>query len=331
MNTEIDQKIRVRIGVISLITGIIIFILKWIAFFITSSTALKSDAIESVVNIVAAVFALGAIIFAGKPADKTHPYGHGKIEYFSAAFEGGMISIAAIFIMYEAIKAFIEQPQLKELNLGLAINTVAGLFNGLLGLYLINSGKKQKSKAIEADGHHVLSDFYTTLGILVALLVVKFTSLWWLDPLIAVVVSLLLAWTGFKLVKNSAAALLDEEDEGLIKKILAHVNTSRTNDIISIHALRTMRSGRFTHVDIHITVPEFYETGRAHDLTESFGQKIINDLKIEGEFHSHIDPCHRLYCEKCAVEPCPVRAKNFIKQQEITLAEALEAEPPGMH
>lgn len=328
---EMDQKVRIRIGFISFAVGSFVLALKWIAYYLTSSAALKSDAIESIVNVVAAVFALGAVVFAGKPADKSHPYGHGKIEYFSAAFEGGMVSLAAVFIMYESIISLIEGQQIRSINLGLAINAGAGVINGLLGVYLVSAGKKFKSKAIEADGHHVLSDFYTTGGIILGLLVVKFTQISWLDPVIAMGVACVLAITGFKLVKSSASALLDEEDEGLIVKIVNVINKFRSTDVISVHALKTMRSGRFTHVDIHIAVPEFYEIGKAHDLVEKFGEKIIQELKIEGEFHSHIDPCHRLYCEKCSVKECPVREKPFKKAEEITLIEALEPEPPGMH
>ena len=160
---EKSQRQRIRVSVLSITAGTLILVLKYFAFHISHSAALKSDAIESVVNVVAAVFALGAVIFAGKPADREHPYGHGKIEHFSAAFEGGMISLAAVLICYEAIHTLIVGVQLQDLDKGMAYNLAAGIGNGLLGFWLIHQGRRQRSVTLVADGHHVLSDFYTTV------------------------------------------------------------------------------------------------------------------------------------------------------------------------
>jgi cation diffusion facilitator family transporter len=181
MNEEhLSQQSRIRVSVLSITAGIFILGLKYYAFHISNSAALKSDAIENVVNVVAAVFALGAIIFADKPADREHPYGHGKIEHFSAAFEGGMISLAAVLIFYEAVHGLVDQPPLEHLGKGMAVNFVAGVLNGLLGLYLIHCGRKQNSHALTADGHHVLSDFYVTLGLAVGLFLVNLTCAGWI-------------------------------------------------------------------------------------------------------------------------------------------------------
>ncbi|HWQ08974.1 MAG TPA: cation diffusion facilitator family transporter, partial [Holophaga sp.] len=171
MTTEhVPSRIRLRVAILSIVMGILILGLKYVAYRVSGSTALKSDAIESVVNIVAAFFALGAVVFADKPADREHPYGHGKIEHFSAAVEGALIVLAALMIAWDAIGALRHGVQLKQLGLGLAINFAAGLLNGLLGLFLVRMGRSYRSRAIEADGHHVLSDFWTTCGIAVGLL-----------------------------------------------------------------------------------------------------------------------------------------------------------------
>jgi cation diffusion facilitator family transporter len=323
-----DQKIRLRAIWISIIVGTLILGAKFIAFWISDSTALKSDAIESVVNVISAVFALGSIIFAGRPADKNHPYGHGKIEYFSAVFEGGLISIASVFIFYEAIKALAFPSPLQNLSGGLLINFGAGLLNGALGIFLIRTGRRHSSKAMEADGMHVLSDFYTTIGLALGLLLVKLTGILWLDPVLAMIVGALLAYTGFKLVRSSSAALLDSEDPKMIEKISEVMNRLRTTDIIAVHELRTLRTGRFTHVDLHIVVPEFYEIKRAHDLVEEFGETVILDAKLEGEFHSHIDPCARAFCELCPVEPCPIRQKPFSGNRIVINSETATAMGP---
>ena len=322
-----EQRSRIRIAILSIVAGICVLGLKYLAFVLSNSVALKSDAIESIVNVVAAVFALGAVIFAGKPADKEHPYGHGKIEHFSAVFEGGLISLAAVFILLEAAKGLIHGVELKDLGRGLAVNLLAGALNGLLGWFLLTQGRKMRSKALEADGHHILSDFWTTIGIAVGLLAVKFTGIKLLDPVMAMVVGLLLARTGFRLVKESSQALLDMEDPETLGKVLEAMNRVRTGDIIALHELRTFRSGRYTHVDVHIVVPEYYPVRLAHDLCEEFGKKALEDRGIEGEMHTHVDPCGRLYCDRCPVESCAIRLAPKTISNIFTLEEATAAGP----
>ncbi len=322
-----EQNVRIRIALLSIVAGVCVLGLKYLSFVLSGSVALKSDAIESVVNVVAAVFALGAVIFAGKPADKEHPYGHGKIEHFSAAFEGGLISLAAVFILLEAVKGLIYGVELKNLGTGLLVNLVAGALNGLLGWFLLTQGRKTRSKALEADGHHILSDFWTTVGIAGGLLAVKLTGLKWFDPVMAMIVGLLLARTGFKLVKESSQALLDMEDPEVLDKVLAAMNRVRTWDIIAIHELRSFRSGRYTHVDVHIVVPEFYPVRQAHDLCEGFGEKALRDATIEGEVHTHVDPCGRLYCDRCPAENCAIRKVPVTRAATFRLEEATAAGP----
>jgi cation diffusion facilitator family transporter len=327
MSTEhLSRKTRLRVVSLSIGAGILILGLKYLAYLMSGSTALLSDAIESVVNVVAAVFALGAVIFAEKPADREHPYGHGKIEHFSAAFEGGLIALAAVMIWWEAISALHAQWSgtfhLKNLGGGLVVNLVAGCMNGLLGAFLIHMGKKQRSRAIEADGHHVLSDFWTTLGIAGGLLLVKFTGILWLDPVMAMIVGTLLAVTGFKLVHSSSQALLDMEDPNLLKQLIEVINRVRPADIIAIHELRTLRAGRYTHVDIHMVIPEFYPISRGHDLADSFGKQVIAEAALEGELHTHVDPCQQAWCRQCGVEPCPVRQEPHTEQGPITVESA---------
>ena len=302
-----DQTSRIRIAALSIGAGTAILGLKYLSFVLSGSVALKSDAIESVVNVVAAIFALGAVIFAGKPADKNHPYGHGKIEHFSAAFEGGLISLAAVFILLEAAKGLTHGVVLKDLGRGLLVNLLAGALNGLLGWFLLTQGRKKRSRALEADGHHILSDFWTTIGIAVGLLAVKFTGILWLDPVMAMIVGLLLARTGLRLVKESSQALLDMEDPDVLRRVLTAMNRVRPWDIIAVHELRTFRSGRYTHVDAHLVVPEFYPVRQAHDLCETFGMKALEDAGIEGEVHTHVDPCMRFYCDRCPAADCAVR------------------------
>lgn len=324
-----NQRKRLTASLVSIVVGSGILGLKWLAYVLTGSAALQSDALESVVNVVAAVFALGAVVFAEKPADRDHPYGHGKIEHFSAAFEGGLISLASVLIVYEAIRALLQGSEVRSLSTGLLINLLAGLLNGLLALYLIRVGKKTGSLAIQADGHHVLSDFLTSLGLLGGLALFWLTGWRWLDPLLALGIGVLLAWTGFKLVRGSARALLDQEDPVVVGRVVEAVSTSRPEDLIAVHELRTLRAGRYHHVDVHVVVPEYYSVVRAHDLVEDFGQRVLSQLGLEGEFHSHIDPCARFFCSRCGVESCAVRKSPFQGRHSITADEAVQAPPKG--
>jgi len=324
---HVEQNSRIRLALLSIVAGAILLGLKYLSYVLSGSVALKSDAIESIVNVVAALFALGAVVFAGRPADREHPYGHGKIEHFSAAFEGGLISLAAVFILLEAARGFIYGVEFKNLGLGLAVNLLAGALNGVLGWYMLREGRRTRSKALEADGHHILSDFWTTVGIAGGLIAVKLTGFKWLDPFMAGVVGLLLARTGFRLVKESSQALLDMEDPAVLGKVLAAMNRVRTFDIIALHEMRTFRSGRYTHVDVHIVVPEYYPVRQAHDLCEEFGKRALVDGSIEGEVHTHVDPCGRMYCDRCPVEDCAIRQAPKTAETAFSLEEATAEGP----
>jgi cation diffusion facilitator family transporter len=307
-----SKRARQLAAALSIIAGAIILAAKYYAAAISGSAALWSDAIEGAVNVIGAIFAFGAVRLAEQSADKEHPYGHGKIEHFSAAFEGGLIALAAAFIAWEALVILYDQfflgvNTMKDLGRGLAWNFAAGVLNGALGLFLIFIGKKHKSEALLADGQHVLSDFWTTLGVLLGLILVKLTGLNWLDPLIALVVAALLAKTGIKLVGRSGHALMDAEDPALLEKLVVSMNRVRPNEVIALHELRTMRSGRYTHVDIHVVLPGHYTLTETHALAEAFAKEAIADAGIEGEMHTHVDPCQQTWCMDCAVGKCDMR------------------------
>ena len=318
-----SRDVRFVVAGFSILAGLAILGGKYWAYRISGSAALLSDAIEGVVNVVAAVFALGAVLFSERPPDREHPYGHGKVEHFSAAFEGGLISLAAALILWEAIDTLIHGSQIRDLGMGILLNVGAGMLNGLLGLFLVRMGRRHHSRAIEADGHHVLSDFWTTVGLGLGLLLVAFTGLHWLDPILAIGVSVLLASTGFRLVRTSSQALLDREDPELLARLVDVFNRIRPPDLIAIHELKTMRAGRTAYVDVHVVVPEFYDIRRAHDLAESVGKMVLAETGFEGEVHTHIDPCERAWCRSCRLEPCPVRVEPFGRSEPLTLERAI--------
>jgi cation diffusion facilitator family transporter len=324
----VEERARLRAVAISLAVSVLLLAAKYQAYLLTGSTAILSDALESIVNVVAAVFGLGGIIFAGRPADRNHPYGHGKIEFFSAAFEGGLIAFAAVLIVYEVILSLVRGPALRALDVGVSIVLGAGFVNLLLGWYLIRTGRKYESLTLVADGRHVLSDFYTSAGIVIGLLLVRFTGLAWLDPVAAAVVALNLLWTGFRLVRVAAGGLLDEEDPALLDRLLKVLQPHLGEGVIRIHHLRAIRAGRFHHVDAHLVVPEFWTVERSHDLAEDLGERVMKELGAEGEMTLHTDPCHRIYCAMCDLAECPIRREAFRARPPLTLDEAVQPDMP---
>jgi cation diffusion facilitator family transporter len=321
-----DGGVRLKAGLISLGVGVALLWVKFTAYRLTGSTAVLSDALESIVNVIAALFALGSLVFAGRPADRNHPYGHGKIEFFAAAFEGGLITFAAVLILYEAIRGFWTAPPLRQLDLGLAITFGAGLANAALGWFLVRVGRRTQSLTLVADGQHVLSDFWTSLGVMVGLLAVRLTGIAWFDPAIAALVGVNLGWTGLRLVRHAAGGLLDEEDTQLLGRLIKALDAYRLPGIIRIHHLRAIRAGRFTHVDAHLVVPEFWSVDRAHGLAETFEARVMQACGVAGEIVFHIDPCHRAYCAQCDVLDCPVRLAPFIARPPHTLDEAVRTD-----
>ena len=323
-----EGRVRLRAVAFSLAVSVLLLAAKYEAYRLTGSTAILSDALESIVNVVAALFGLGGIIFAGRPADRNHPYGHGKIEFFSAAFEGGLIAFAAVLIVYEVVLALVHGVEMRALDVGVSIVLGAGVVNLLLGWYLVRTGRRYASLTLVADGRHVLADFYTSAGIVVGLLLVRFTGIAWLDPVVAAVVALNLLWTGYRLVRQAAGGLLDEEDTALLDRLLEVLQPHLGQGVIRVHHLRAIRAGRFHHVDAHLVVPEFWTVERSHELAEDLGERVVKELGVEGEMTLHTDPCHRIYCRMCDLDVCPVRREPFSGRPRLTLEEAVQPDMP---
>lgn len=309
--------------ILTIILGFLILFLKLLAYYITYSMALKSDALESLVNILSGLFALYSIFFSKRPPDKNHPYGHGKMEFFSAFFEGGLIVLASILIIYESLEKLIVGFQLREISYGLFINFFAGSVNGFLGFILIRIGKKNFSSALEADGYHLLSDFYTTVGIFIGLILVKITEITWIDPLIAILFGSYLLLTGVKIILKEMNHLLDTENPEIIKSIVNSINEINDERIITAHGVRILQSGEYFHIDIHFIVPEFFTVEEANFFIHSYEVKVIKQAGIKGEFHSHLDPCKRSYCSICRLSNCPIRIEDFQNKSILTYEQAI--------
>jgi cation diffusion facilitator family transporter len=319
----IQEKRRYKAASLSIGLSLLVLGLKTWAFVLTGSTAIKSDAIESIVNVMASLIALAALWYAARPADDNHPYGHGKIEFFSAVIEGVLVTLAAGFILFESSLALIQGTELRNLGKGLWITVSAGSLNGLLGWYLIRAGRETRSMALEADGKHLVGDFLTTVGILMGLLLVQITGWSLLDPLMGVFVGLLLGRMGFVMLKSSSGALLDEEDRELLETLLQKINEWPVEEIISLHRLRAMRAGSFAHVDVHLIVPEYMDVREAHAHVHRFSERLSEMSGMHGEWHTHFEPCRKRYCSVCPIQSCPIRQRSFVARKSLSLEEAI--------
>ncbi|MCC6765918.1 MAG: cation transporter [Deltaproteobacteria bacterium] len=317
-----EARVRLRAGVVSLVVGSALLATKYTAYLLTGSAAVLSDALESIVNVVASVFALGSLVFAGRPADREHPYGHGKMEYVSAAFEGGLIAFAAIAIVWYALEDLLRGPRVAAVEVGAVLTFAAGVANAGLGWYLVSTGRRVRSLVLIADGQHVLSDFWTSLGVVAGLVLVRVTGVTWLDPAVALVLGANLARTGFGLVRHAAGGLLDEEDTGLLERLVAAFDAERADGIIRVHRLRAIRAGRFVHVDAHLIVPEHWTVEQAHEASDAFERRVIDAGAIEGEIVFHTDPCRRRLCSACDLADCPIRRTPFVERPALTVEEA---------
>jgi cation diffusion facilitator family transporter len=321
---EVSEKIVFRAAQISFFVSVAVLLIKIFAYFKTGSTAVLSDALESIVNVVASFVALLVTKAVQEPADEEHPYGHGKLEYFSSAFEGGLVAFAAIAIGFSAVRALFLSSQLSQLDVGLVIMVVAGLINLALGFYLRTIGRKHHSAALQASGAHVLSDVWSTVAVVTGLLLVKLTGWNWLDPVVAIVVAGLLLRQGYSIARESVGGLIDEMEPEALTQISRSFEDCRIAGIIDIHNLKIIRSGRFHHIDAHVVVPEFWDVLTAHNNTEEFEKAIIHKYPYEGEIAFHVDPCHKQYCRSCEIEECPIRVSPFEKRRDFMASQLIK-------
>jgi cation diffusion facilitator family transporter len=318
-----EIRARRRAGRVSLVVGGAIFAGKLAAYLLTGSTAVLSDALESIVNVVAAGLLLYSLTVAARPADPSHPYGHGKVEFFSAGVEGTLIAVAATLILIEAGRSLWFGPSLRRVDLGLALFTALTAMNGALGLYLLQVGRRTHSLALQADGHHVLTDVATSVGIVGGLFAVWLTGWSLLDPLVAIAVALNILRTGWALLRAAVGGLMDEADELLLRSMAQALEEKRAPWMIDVHSLRAWRSGAFQHVDLHVTVPRYYDAERLHQIDGKVTEKLLAAAGRAGDVIVHFDPCRPTECAGCALADCPVRSVPFLRREPLTLERAI--------
>ena len=300
-----------RVAFCTLIISIIVLALKTKAYYATLSVAVLSDALETVVNVITATVALYAVKAAAEPADENHPYGHGKFEYFSAAFEGGLIFFAALAIVFQAVQSLIGQHVLQNATEGNLYIVVATAINLGTSLFLLNFGKAQKSEALKASGKHILTDVGTSIAVILGLYLVKWTGIQWIDSAVALALGFWLMYEAYDILRTNSGALLDEADAGALAQLAEVINKNKNPAVIDIHNLRMIRSGNFHHIDAHMVVPEFWDVAHVHSVTHEFEKNVVRDYHYDGELAFHIDPCKRAFCKQCNVETCTIRKLNF--------------------
>lgn len=305
---------RIWISVISLIVGIGLLFLKFYAYKITNSQSIFSDALESIINVVAGIITLIVIIIAAKPADDDHPYGHGKVESMAASFEGGAILLAGVLIILKGVEVYYDGGLITELDMGLMITIGAGLANGLLGYIIVLRGKKLHSEALRSSGLHLMTDMMTSIGVVASLLLVKWTGIMWIDPVIAIIFGFMLCISGAKILIRSGYVLMDGLDKETLQIVATNYEMTYRPGVIDIHYTRVIRSGSFHHIDCHMVIPEFWSVAEAHRFSENFEASFKGDYPVEAELKIHLDPCRRVYCENCELADCPIRQKEFIKR-----------------
>jgi len=310
---------------LAFITSLTLLLAKFGAYYLTDSKAVLSDAIESIINVVTAAFLMLSISVSTKPVDENHPYGHGKIESFSAGLEGGLIIIAALIILVEAVPVFFTPQAPKNLGIGLYILGGAGIINLIVGAYLLRSGRKYKSDALSADGRHLLTDFYTSAGVIIGLLLYRFTGYVWLDPFIACLVALNILIPGIKLFTKSFKNLMDEADPELLERIVQGLNSIKKPGWLYPHKLRALRSGRYHHVDLHISLPYYWTLTQVHEAEQEITKALLEAIGEEGDIMIHIDPCEPPYCRICEVDDCSERTAEFNSGTHWSVKEVISA------
>lgn len=296
--------------------GIILFVGKLVAWKLTNSDAVFSDAMESIVNVISAFLGLYSLYLAAKPRDENHPYGHGKVEFVTSAIEGSLISIAGVMIIYEGVNSLIMGKTLNKLDWGIWIVAATAIVNYVLGYISIQLGKKENSIVLVSSGKHLQSDTITTLGVVVSLVLVYFTKIYWIDSVVALLFGIYIIVVGYKIIRRSLSGIMDEADPEMLNRLAAFLNKNRKKEWIDIHNMKIQQFGSRLHIDAHITLPWYFELRSAHQEMEAVIKMIAKNTDRQVEFNFHMDDCKPTSCAVCQIENCPVRQHNFTKKVE---------------
>lgn len=320
MNTANQNfKIQKYIAVIS----VLLLIIKITAWYITHSIAILTDALESIVNVVASFIGLYSLYVSAKPKDKDHPYGHGKAEFISAAIEGTLIAVAGVIIIQEAIVNLKHPHSIHRLDYGIILIVITAIINYVSGFVCERVGRKNNSLALIASGKHLKTDTYTTLGIVVGLVLLYLSGINWIDSAVAIVFAIVILYTGYKIIRSSIAGMMDEADEKLLKKMVLLLNSNRSENWIDLHNLRIIKYGSLLHLDCHLTVPWYFNVHEAHKEIDDLSELVRKNFSDSVELFVHSDGCLDFSCSICDKKNCSVRKNVFQKKIDWTMENIL--------
>ncbi len=274
---------------------------------------------------VAGLFAYYSVWLAAQPRDKEHPYGHGKIEFISASIEGTLVGLAGLIIIGKSIYNLFYPHQVHDVGIGIYLTAGAGLVNLAMGLVLKRRGQQDNSITLEASGAHLLSDAWSSGGLIIGLALLWFTGWIWIDNVMAILFGGIILFSAIRILRRSIAGIMDEADFNLLKRMITVLNKERKPDWIDVHNLRVIQYGSKLHVDAHITLPWYYDLQQAHD-TMAEVEQIIEDQFKNVELFIHMDPCIPRSCQICTLSDCKVRKQAFVERPDWTLRQVLSNE-----
>lgn len=294
--------------------SIVLFIIKTVAWFLTNSVSILTDALESIVNVVAGLIGVYSLYVSAKPKDSDHPYGHGKVEFISAAIEGTLIFVAGFVIIFSAAKNLTIPHEVHKLDVGIYLVAGTAIINYVAGSICERIGTKNKSLALIASGRHLKTDTYTTGGIIAGLILLYFTNIIWIDSAVAILFACIIIYTGYKIIRSSVAGIMDEADETLLKEMVTTLNDNRRYNWVDLHNLRIIKYGPTLHLDAHLTVPWYFNVYEAHNEIDELTDLLRKQYGDSLEIFVHSDACMQFSCAICIKSDCNVRKHALVKQ-----------------
>jgi cation diffusion facilitator family transporter len=307
-----------------------LLVAKFVAYFITNSVSVLTDALESIVNVAAAFIGLYSLYVSAKPRDADHPYGHGKAEFISAAIEGTLVLSAGAIIMYSAGKSFFVPRELQQVDTGIYLVGATALINWVFGFVTLRQGRRNNSLALVASGKHLQTDSYSTLAIIVGLGLIALTGYSWIDPVVAIIFGGVIIYTGYRIIRKSLAGIMDEADMNLLARMVEVLDGSRQDNWVDLHNLRVIKYGNVLHVDCHLTVPWYLSVQQAHGEVNKLDRQIRASFGEAMELFVHSDGCQYFQCPICDKKDCPVRQHPFRNELRWNLDNVLQNQQHGV-
>lgn len=301
-----------------LAVSILLMVFKLLAWWLTHSIAVLTDALESLVNVAAGILGYYSLSLSAKPKDSDHPYGHGKAEFLSAAVEGTLIVVAGLWIIYESVLSLFSPHTVHQLDWGILILVFTALVNGLTARYCIRVGKQNDSLALISSGTHLNSDALTSMGLVIGLFLVLWTGINALDSWIALLFAVMIIVSGIRIVRSSVSGIMDEADQELVGTIVSVIRDHRRENWVDVHNLRVVNYAGFFHIDLHMTVPRYFTVDAAHVELDAVTDVLKSHFDGKVEFSIHTDGCIPAQCGICSKADCPVRSEPFYKSLDWT-------------